>query len=67
MGETRRGHRQYDRCPWPAIYEVRLPVSIAGQELWPAQEFTFDVSAEPISKGGGFTRQLLTGPFHPSS
>lgn len=67
VGETRRGHRQYDRCPWSAIYEVRLPVTIAGLELWPAQEFTFDVCADPIYQRGEFTRQLLTGPFHPSS
>jgi hypothetical protein len=28
---------------------------------------TFDVSAEEMAAGGQFTRQLLTGPFHPTS
>lgn len=65
--ETSRGHRQYYCCPWSAIYRVRRPVTIAGQQLRPIQEFTFDVSAEKMLEGGKFIRQLLTGPFHPSS
>ena len=65
--ETSRGHRQHFRCPWSAIYLVRRWVTIAGQELRPMQEFTFDVSIEGMYERGQFTRQLLTGPFHPSS
>jgi len=36
----------YFCCPWPAIYLVRRPVTIAGQRLRPMQQFTYDVSAE---------------------
>jgi hypothetical protein len=65
--ETPRGHRHYHCCPWSSIYQVRRRVTIAGQRLRPVQEFTFDVSAEEMGEGGEFTRQLLLGPFHPTS
>ena len=57
----------YFCCPWSAIYQVRRPVTIAGQRLRPMQQFTYDVSAEEIAGGGQFTRRLLPGPFHPTS
>jgi hypothetical protein len=62
--ESGRGPRYYFCCPWSAIYQVRRPVTIAGVQLRPMQEFTFDVSAEEMAEGGEFTRRLLTGPFH---
>jgi len=65
--ESSRGHQHYNCCPWSSIYHVRQPVTIAGQHLRPMQEFTFDVSAEEMGKGGEFTRQLLLGPFHPTT
>jgi hypothetical protein len=65
--ETSRGRQHYYCCPWSAIYQARQPVTIAGQQLRPMQEFTFDVSAEEMPEGGEFTRRLLTGPFHPTS
>ncbi len=61
---TSRGQRHYYCCPWSAIYQARQPVTIAGHQLRPMQEFTFDVSAEEMADGGQFTRQLLTGPPH---
>lgn len=66
-GETSRGHRHYNCCPWSSIYQVRQPVTIAGQQLRPLQEFTFDVSAEEMGEDGEFTRRLLLGPFHPTT
>jgi hypothetical protein len=65
--ESGRGPRHYYCCPWSAVYQARRPVIIAGQELRPMQEFTFDVSAEEMPEGGEFARRLLTGPFHPTS
>jgi hypothetical protein len=65
--ETHRGHKYYSCCPWSSIYQVRQPVTIAGKQLRPVQEFTFDVSAEEMGEGGEFTRRLLLGPFHPTT
>jgi hypothetical protein len=45
----------------------RRPVTIAGRQLRPMQQFTFDVSAEEMAEGGQFVRRLLPGPFHPTS
>ncbi|HTJ72472.1 MAG TPA: hypothetical protein VL551_33340 [Actinospica sp.] len=56
------GH--YYCCPWSAVYEVRRPVSIAGQRLSAMEQFVFDVSAEEISEGGAFVRRVVRGPFH---
>ena len=55
------GH--YYCCPWAPIYEVRRSVTIAGRRLRPIQEFTFDVSAEEMAKGGAFKRELYIGQF----
>ena len=65
--ESSRGHTHYNCCPWSSIYQVRQPVTIAGQQLRPMQEFAFDVSAEEMGEGGEFTRRLLLGPFHPTT
>ena len=53
--------------PWSSIYQVRQPIIIAGEQLRPMQEFTFDVSAGEMGEGGEFTRRLLLGPFHPTA
>lgn len=58
-----RSPRYYYCCPWSPVYQVRQPVTIAGQKLRPMQEFAFDVSAEEMGEGGEFTRRLVTGPF----
>lgn len=68
-GLTADGHPigSYYCCPWSAIYLVRKPVTIGGMRLRPMQQFTFDVSAEEIAEGGEFKRELLLGPFHPTT
>lgn len=65
-GGSKEGSYYYC-CPWSAIYVVRRPVTIDGKHLRPAQQFTFDVSAEELAEGGEFVRRLLPGPFHPTS
>ena len=55
------GH--YFCCPWGAVYEVRRPVLIAGQQLPVGTQFAYDVSAEEVVEGGPFVRRLVTGPF----
>jgi hypothetical protein len=65
--QASRGFGHYYCCPWSSIYQVRQPVTIAGQRLRPMQEFSVDVSAEEMGEGGDFTRRLVTGPFHPTT
>ncbi|MGI5229630.1 hypothetical protein [Actinoallomurus sp. CA-142502] len=36
----------HHRCPWPAVYEVRTPVTIGGTHLLPMEQFTFDALGE---------------------
>lgn len=57
----------YYCCPWSAIYLVRTPVVVAGRRLRTGDQFTFDVSAEEIFEGGSFKREILLGPFHPTT
>lgn len=57
----------YFCCPWAAIYLVRRPVTIAGRTLRAGEQFTYDVSAEEMAEGGSFKRELVVGPFHPTS
>jgi hypothetical protein len=54
---------QYFCCPWAPIYVARRPVTIAGRHLKSLEEFTLDVSAEPLASGGKFRRRILRGPF----
>lgn len=56
----------YYCCPWSAIYVVHRPVLIAGRQLRAGDQFTLEVSAEEVSEGGRFRRQLVLGPFHPT-
>ncbi|WP_019501315.1 hypothetical protein [Pseudanabaena sp. PCC 6802] len=58
---TRIGY--YYCCPWAPIYVARRSVTIGNQRLARFQKFTFDVSAEVVSKGGAFKRQILTSSF----
>lgn len=68
-GMTAGGQRigNYYCCPWSAIYLVRRPVTLVGRRLRPGQEFALDVSAEEMGEGGDFTRDLVLGPFAPTS
>lgn len=56
----------YFCCPWASIYVVKRPVTIGGRRLRTLQEFTFDVSAEEMSEGGEFKREILVGSFQPT-
>lgn len=68
-GMTASGQRigNYYCCPWSAIYLVRKPVTLAGRRLRPGQEFALDVSAEEVADGGQFRRDLVLGPFTPTT
>ncbi|GAB3886954.1 hypothetical protein GCM10029964_052090 [Kibdelosporangium lantanae] len=58
----------YYECPWPALYEVRRPVRIAGRQLHVMQQFTFRVSADEVfQRNGTFAREIVTGPFQPTN
>jgi hypothetical protein len=50
-------------CPWAPIYVARRRVTIAGRHLKTLEQFTLDVSAEPLASGGKFRRRILRGPF----
>lgn len=62
---ARASFHHYDRCPWGAIYRVMRPVVIGGRPLRQLQEFTYEVSAEGLARGGEFRREIQIGPFHP--
>lgn len=56
----------YYCCPWAPIYSVMSTTTIAGTRVGSGQQFTFDVSAEEMSRGGHFKRELLVGDFSPT-
>lgn len=57
----------FHRCPWPAIYEVRRPVTIGGVRLMPMRQFTFDVLGEARGRGGPpYTRAVVASVFVPA-
>lgn len=64
-----RGHRigHYYCCPWSPIYVVKRPTILGGVHLQPMEQFTFDVSAEEITAGGSFKRNVLVANFHPTT
>ena len=53
----------YFECPWSALYEVRRPVRIGGQQLRVLQQFTLEVAADDMPRGLPFRRGVLLGPF----
>ncbi len=53
-------------CPWSPIYLVKRPPFLGGRHLRPMEQFTLDVSAEEISEGGDFKRDVLVANFHPT-
>lgn len=63
-----RGRRlgNYYCCPWSAVYVAKRPVKIGGKRLRPLQQFTLDVSAEEVTEGGDFKRELLLASFSPT-
>jgi hypothetical protein len=61
----RAGERlgSFYRCPWPAIYEVRKPVTIGGTKLLPIQHFTYDVVGEAHVDREPFARRIVVSLF----
>lgn len=58
----------YYCTPWPTIYTVRRPVTIAGHALEPGQQFTLDICAGGHDgRAAGFHRGLLIASFGPTS
>jgi hypothetical protein len=57
----------YYCSPWASIYRVKKTVVLGRRRLQPGQDFTYEVSAEEILDNGRFIRQIVTGPFHPTS
>jgi hypothetical protein len=55
----------FHRCPWPAVYEVRRPVTIGGTRLKPMQQFTFDVLGEARGQGA-YARGIVVSVFVPA-
>lgn len=53
----------YYCCPWAPVYVAKRDVTLGGRRLRPAQEFTYDVSAEEVGEGGRFRREILPGTF----
>lgn len=67
-GDIRRnGQGNYFCCPWAAIYQVLNPVTIGDRRLRRGQTFTYDVSAEEMSEGGAFKRNILVANFQPTT
>ncbi len=56
----------YYCCPWSPIYAATRSTTIAATRLRQGQQFAFEVSAEEISSGGPFKRELLLGDFSPT-
>lgn len=53
----------YFCCPWSAVYKVVRRLTIRGKRLSRGKQFTFDVSAEEMSEGGPFKREILVADF----
>jgi hypothetical protein len=64
----RTGERlgSFYRCPWPAVYEVRRPVTIGGTHLLPMQHFTFDVLGEAYGEQASYARRIVVSVFVPT-
>jgi hypothetical protein len=54
-------------CPWASIYLVLRPVRIDRESFRAGEQFTVDVSAEGLAHGGSFKRNILRGPFSPTT
>lgn len=53
----------YYCCPWAPVYVAKRSVTIGGRRLRTLQQFTYDVSAEDMPRGGAFEREILPGAF----
>jgi hypothetical protein len=61
--QTDDGGFCYYVCPWASLYEVRRPLRLARQDLTVLRQFTLDVSADGMTRGRPFRRELVFGPF----
>jgi hypothetical protein len=68
LAADRTGERLgcFHRCPWPAVYEVRRPVTVGGTRLWPMEHFTFDVLGQAYDEGGPYARRIVVSDFVPA-
>ena len=63
-GSLTRTDAYYCCCPWSPIYDVKREVTSGGKSLKRGEQFTFDISAEEISEGGRFKREIISGDFN---
>ncbi|MFB9836015.1 hypothetical protein [Actinoallomurus acaciae] len=54
------------RCPWPAVYEVRRPVTIGGTHLLSMEHFAFDALGETYGSGRAGPRGIVVSDFVPA-
>lgn len=68
LAADRTGERLgcFHRCPWPAVYEVRRPVTVGGTRLFPMEHFTFDVLGEAYGRGRPYARRIVVSDFVPA-
>ncbi|MBI1794129.1 MAG: hypothetical protein HYR70_08045 [Chloroflexi bacterium] len=62
-GSLTRNDSYYYCCPWSPIYSVNRDLKIGDTRLKRGQQFTLDISAEEIPRGGAFKRAILVGDF----
>jgi hypothetical protein len=64
---SKLGH--YFACPWAPVYEVKRSLSIGGRGLRTMQQFFFHVAVgdDNGDLSEGFTREIMTGTFSPTS
>jgi hypothetical protein len=56
----------FHRCPWPAVYEARRPVTIGGTRVMPMQQFTLDVRADAYHHSTASARGVIVSVFVPA-
>ncbi len=56
------GH--YFCTPWAPIYVAKRPVTIGGERLGTAQQFTLEAAAEGVLVGEEFKLEIVKGTFH---
>lgn len=62
------GHRvgHFFCTPYAPVYVTRRPVSLGGERLGTAQQFSFEAAAEGVRVGYAFKRGIVKGAFRPS-
>ncbi|MBO2449459.1 hypothetical protein J4573_20325 [Actinomadura barringtoniae] len=57
----------YYCCPWGAVYVARRTVTLGGRRVLQGQQFTYEVDADEVPKGGAFVRRIMIGNFSPTN